>query len=820
MAENTLFKKLRKAFFFREDNHARLGLFLRRGHLPARLANFAFNAACKAARDVRRVTRRQERAPARTGVCAFIAELSIPQCRHYRVSERAAQLRHLGWTVRLCPWETLEAAMQALQLASFVLFYRTPMVGHMPALYAEARRLGIPILYDIDDLIFDREGLAAYMTRLNLSAERAAAMLEKADSYRRAMEEADMLLASTPALARHAAAVGRPCFVAHNSVADDLAHLARTLPAKKADGEVVRIFYGSGSDTHDADFALIADALAEAMAKDTRLHLHIHGHLELPETLSAFCGRIHRAPFLDGNLYYRVIADYDIALMPLARDTFNEAKSNIKYQEASLFGIPSIASPTAEFLDAITDGVDGFLASGAEDWRDRILLLASDPGLRTDMAKRAQQNVLKRYANTVIADTELRPVLPQMAPVDGRRLLLVSTSFGKGCTDGGAMVVTDTAQALEHQGFEVFVFSLARTDAAPHGAVVRHDWRGIKIMAANLRPGGLNQENPETDQLFRQVLEAVQPDLVHFHSIEGLGPGLPQECIRSGIAYVITMHDAWWVCPRRFMLDPAGNYCAQSVVDPETCRSRCGLDEAAVWRRRTRMLEAVAVAGAVFTPSDFYNAFVRRNFPRNSAVLTNRNGIRPPEAPRTARAAGPLRLGYLGGKARWKGYYFLAEALRGLGRDDFELLLVDLDPLSGTSGMADPDDHALWRGLPVRILPFTEHAAADGLYAQMDVLLFPSLGDESFGLPVREAMARDIFVLSSDCGGPREALVDGENGLLFPKGDAESFRMQLRRILDDQARFKNYRTANDGDVRGIMSQSAELAVAYGKITRS
>ena len=44
--------------------------------------------------------------------------------------------------------------------------------------------------------------------------------------------------------------------------------------------------------------------------------------------------------------------------------------------------------------------------------------------------------------------------------------------------------------------------------------------------------------------------------------------------------------------------------------------------------------------------------------------------------------------------------------------------------------------------------------------------------------------------------------------------------MQLRRILDDQARFKNYRTANAGDVRGIMSQSAELAVAYGKITRS
>ena len=85
MAENTLREKLRNAFSFREDNHARLGLFLRRGHLPARLANFAFNAVCKAARDVRRVTRRQERPPAQAGVCALIAELSLPQCLHYRV---------------------------------------------------------------------------------------------------------------------------------------------------------------------------------------------------------------------------------------------------------------------------------------------------------------------------------------------------------------------------------------------------------------------------------------------------------------------------------------------------------------------------------------------------------------------------------------------------------------------------------------------------------------------------------------------------------------------------------------------------------------
>lgn len=842
MAENTLLERLRNAFSFREDNHARLGRFLRRGHLHARLANFAFNAACKAAGDagddapprdraparagVPRGTQAcepsespRDRAPARAGVCALIAELGIPQCRHYRVSGREAQLEHLGWKVRTCDRLDYESGRRALQTADCALFYRVPMTGHIPALYAEARRLGLPILYDIDDLIFLRADLAAHVARLRLRAEHAAIMLRAADDYRRAMEAADVLLVSTSALGGRASVMGRPCFVVHNSIADDLSRMTRTLPARNACGEAVRIFYGSGSDTHDADFALVAGALHQAMEKDARLHLHIHGHLEPPSELSAFSGRIHRTPFLDRNLYYRLIADYDIALIPLVDDVFNDAKSNIKYQEASLVGIPSIASPAAEFAGVITSGVNGFIASGAGDWLDKILLLASRPDLREEMGQRARQNVLERYANAAIADAELLPALPEMTPAARRSVLLVNVFFGENGIGGASVIVTDTAQALRRLGFEVSVFSVAPADGVPQGAVTRHDWRGIRVMTANLWPGDATREGPEMDRLFRQILEEVQPGLVHFHSIEGLGAGLPRECTGSGIPYVITMHDAWWVCPRQFMLDPAGNHCAQSVVDPETCRSRCGLDEAAAWIRRARMLEAVAGARAVLAPSDFHAAFIRRNFPRHGAVTTNRNGIRPPDAPRPARAAGRLRLGYLGGKARWKGYYFLAEALRGLGRDDFELLLVDLGTAFGRGDMTGPEDRALWEGLPAHIRPFVKHSEIDALFAQMDVLLFPSLGDETFGLTVREAVARDVFVLSSDCGGPREAIVDGKNGLLFPKGDLAAFRRQLCRILDDQEKFKKYRAAHAGDMRDIASQARELAAVYREITR-
>ncbi len=830
MAENTLREKLRNAFSFREDNHARLGLFLRRGHLPARLANFAFNAVCKAARDVRRVTRRQERPPAQAGVCALIAELSLPQCLHYRVRERAAQLEHLGWKVRTCDWLDYESATLALQLADCALFYRVSMIRHVPALYAEARRLGLPILYDIDDLIFLEEDLAAHLAPMRLPPELAARMLEFAPKIREAMEAADVRLVSTlglkkrvdsmlqPETARSGDGPGRKCFVVHNSIADELAAMARELPARTGSDNEIRMFYGSGSDTHGADFMLIADALRQAMEKDARLHLHLHGPLELPPGFESCAGRVHCVPFLDKDIYYRIMADYDIALMPLVQDVFNDGKSDIKYQEASLFGIPSIASSSAEFLASITDGVDGLIAAAPEEWRDKILQLASSPALRAAMGQRARSNVLARYARAAIAERELAPALPPQKKTAGKRLLLVNAVFGHDAADGAAAVVENTAMALCGQGFEVFVFSADLADGMPQGRLARRKQHGVTVISAAVRPDFAAYDNEEVEGLFHQVLWAVQPDLVHFHCIQGMGD-LAGECLRSGVPYVVTMHHRWWVCPRPFMLDASGNYCARQTVDPEVCRRRCGLADEKGYRRRIRMEETVGRARAVFTPSDFQAAVVRRHFPRCSVVRANRNGILLPRASRPSRPEGPLRLGYLGGKARHRGYFFLAKALRGLQRDDFELIFADPGLARGEGGMTGAEDEALWEGLRRRILPLTRRQDMDGLYAHMDVLLFPSLAAESFGLSVREALARDVFVLSSDCGGPREAIIYGENGLLFPMGDLESFREHLRDILQNQNRFKNYRTANYGDMRGIEDQAKELAAAYEEILR-
>jgi len=72
-------------------------------------------------------------------------------------------------------------------------------------------------------------------------------------------------------------------------------------------------------------------------------------------------------------------------------------------------------------------------------------------------------------------------------------------------------------------------------------------------------------------------------------------------------------------------------------------------------------------------------------------------------------------------------------------------------------------------------------------YAESDVVVFPSIWDEPFGLVPLEAMACGTPVVGTGAGGSGEFMTDGVNCLLFPAGDATALRDALRRLAADPA---------------------------------
>jgi len=78
--------------------------------------------------------------------------------------------------------------------------------------------------------------------------------------------------------------------------------------------------------------------------------------------------------------------------------------------------------------------------------------------------------------------------------------------------------------------------------------------------------------------------------------------------------------------------------------------------------------------------------------------------------------------------------------------------------------------------------PTLEHARE--IYSKSLVWIVASRS-EGFPAPVLEAMACGSVVVATNCGGPKDVIVDGVNGFLVPVGDADAIVGRVQLLLND-----------------------------------
>ncbi len=746
----------------------------------------------------------------------MIAELSIPQCKRYRVDQKVEMIRALGHEVSVISWTDMVAARSALQICGLVIFYRVPGTPEVLSLIEEAGRVGVPRFFDIDDLVFDVEEYARNSNLQKLSAIERKELLEGARLYAKALSHCDFGIASTATIAeRMRSLTGRDVFIIENCLDRSVLSLAAELEQRPAirDTGFVTIGYGSGTRTHDADFAVASDALLQILERYPQVRLAIHGFLELPPEFARFGDRVYRIPFLDAEDYLRAVSAWDINIAPLETTVFNDAKSNIKFLEASVFRIPSVCSPAAAFSEVIEHGRTGMFAATTEEWVRELSSLIEDESLRRRMGAEAREVVLRRYHPDVVAETQVEPVLASIPPrPEERRLrvLAVNVLFAPQSFGGATVVAEQLTSCLERDGCEVTVFTgTFNAGVAPY-SLVRYETGGLPVFAVQL-PGGsdrvLEYDNSRMGEVFEEVLRTVRPDVVHFHSIQLLSASLADACVKERIPYVITLHDAWWVCERQFMVREDGNYCFQRRIDLGVC-AKCVPDPAFSFRRTYRLRKVLDQAALLLSPSEFQRDLYLANGVEPSRIAVNKNGVLlpPNEAPpRQARRV--LRFAYLGGKAAHKGYSWLQEILEDIDESNFVLRMTDIQRRFGSSVI----DEAEWKiAGSVEVVPPFDQPELDAFYENVDVLLMPSKSKESFGLTIREALARNVWVIATDAGGVVEDLVDGVNGNVVRIGDTEGFRRAVRALLRDPSRLTGYVNPRAKELRGYPEQAREL----------
>jgi len=284
--------------------------------------------------------------------------------------------------------------------ATHVVVYRVPATPMILDLIATWRAAGIPVAFDVDDLIFD-PGIQSEIPALQLlDTEQAALWLEGVRRYRTTMEACDAYIGSTSRLVDHAQEViGMPSFLFENGIGQALGAASdRALRRERRPGPP-RVGYLSGTTTHDDDWRAIAPAVLRVLERHPEVELWLGGHLEVEDAVvEALPGRLRRHPFTPWHELPEILRDLDVNLAPLAPGSrFNDAKSAIKWLEAALCETPTIASPTEPFRQAIDDGRTGRLADRAADWERALDQLLRDPDERGRIGRQARRAALLQW---------------------------------------------------------------------------------------------------------------------------------------------------------------------------------------------------------------------------------------------------------------------------------------------------------------------------------------------------------------------------------------------------------------------------------------
>ena len=211
-------------------------------------------------------------------------------------------------------------------------------------------------------------------------------------------------------------------------------------------------------------------------------------------------------------------------------------------------------------------------------------------------------------------------------------------------------------------------------------------------------------------------------------------------------------------------------------------------------------------------PCHFASEFLRDLAQKNGIRIAKRNslvahwGIDLSQFAVAPRECWPARrLLYVGQMIPQKGVHTAIAAFAVLAQETgFETLTFTL----AGNGM-HPEYGKKLRALPaelgvpgrVQFLGRVPRAELARVYAEHDVLVFPSEWDEPFAITPLEAMASGLAVVGTTTGGSGELFRDRETAMTFRAGDAADGARAIRELCGDRELFETIRRNGQREVR-------------------
>jgi len=396
------------------------------------------------------------------------------------------------------------------------------------------------------------------------------------------------------------------------------------------------------------------------------------------------------------------------------------------------------------------------------------------------------------------------------------RVLLVTHRFPPDGVGGVERYVERLAAGLTAAGDEVTV--LARQPRRfPRRPALTRDADAWRITGSGVRLEEFLVGSERTEQLFSEVCNEVDPEVVHVHHLIGISPRIVTLAQRRGAAVAWSLHDYYAPCPLVHLVKRSGEICA-GPDEGEECARTCfaaGAAPSQRWPVRYRYFSAVLGAvESVLCPTEQLAQWALLMQPAARVtrlplgVTVPAAELRPSSESRESRESS-LRITYLGTVAQHKGVLTLAEAIAAVAAD---VALTVAGRLDDPSLQAEVDRRSNGR---VRWLG--EYGSDDlpRLFSETDVLVAPSQVPEGFPLAPREALAHGVPVIGSRLPGLDDVVVHGRNGLLVDPRDVAGFATAIEAVAcDRQLLGRLTQGAKQTDIGSLQEHVVELRAHY------
>lgn len=347
------------------------------------------------------------------------------------------------------------------------------------------------------------------------------------------------------------------------------------------------------------------------------------------------------------------------------------------------------------------------------------------------------------------------------------------------------------------------------------------------------------------EKVFSNVIEQFKPDLIHFQHLFNLSLGLPSLAAKKGIATCFTLHDFWFLCPRIIFFTTDQIICENSspvkclrcIQDEVTHSNTVGKDMRFMstirkeslnlinMKRKISSLLSLAIwrnywIDKVFRDVDIFIApsrylqerFMRSGLSRKKIIFMrhgfNKNifsGIKKTKSQK-------VRFGFVGTISVHKGIYLLIDAFNKV-KGYAELKIY------GKAEMHILDDLKKKIKNPnIHIMGELKEEDKKKAFADIDVLIVPSICYEIGPLTIYEAFSAHIPVITTDVVGMVELIEDGKNGFIFPVGDSEKLIEKIDLLIKKPKMIEQI-SSNIPAMKDIKTHAGEIMNIYYQLNR-